>query len=184
MSSSHPSAGQSKESNTSDNSGDELHEERGADTASDPETSTRESDDTTASQELIVPLANLSGRRILHFHVQERLGAGAMSSVYRAVDERTGEEVALKVLLPGADGVARSRFRQEADTALQLDHPHIIRTVENGAIDDEDVERAVEVKVQPAAAETGKRQAHLGQARAHAPVTEAPSAASRSIPKM
>ncbi len=92
-------------------------------------------DDTTASQELAVPLADLVGRSIAHFAVVERIGSGAMSTVYRAVDDQSGEAVALKVLLPGADGVARSRFRQEARTALQLDHPHIIRTYQVGQTD-------------------------------------------------
>ncbi len=92
-------------------------------------------DDTTASQELVVPLADLVGKTIAHFSVMERIGSGAMSTVYRAIDDQSGEAVALKVLLPGADGVARSRFRQEARTALQLNHPHIIRTYQVGQTD-------------------------------------------------
>ncbi|MEZ4558336.1 MAG: protein kinase [Caldilineaceae bacterium] len=44
--------------------------------------------------------------------------------------------VALKVLMPGADPVARSRFRQEARTAMQLRHPHIVRTHEVGELPD------------------------------------------------
>ncbi|MCB0161734.1 MAG: protein kinase, partial [Caldilineaceae bacterium] len=80
--------------------------------------------------------AHLSGQHISHFHVQERLGTGAMSSVYRAVNTETGALVALKVLMPGADPVARSRFRQEARTAMQLRHPHIVRTHEVGELPD------------------------------------------------
>jgi serine/threonine protein kinase/Tol biopolymer transport system component len=94
-------------------------------------------DDTTASQELIVPLADLVGQTVAHFSVEECIGSGAMSTVYRATDDRNDEAVALKVLLPGADGVARSRFRQEARTALQLNHPHIIRTYQVGQTDAE-----------------------------------------------
>ena len=94
-------------------------------------------DESTASQEIVMPLANLSGRTLSHFQLYEQLGAGAMSSVYRATDQRDDRSVALKVLLPGADGVARSRFRQEADTALQLDHPHIIRSFEIGETEPE-----------------------------------------------
>ena len=99
-------------------------------------------DDITASLEMTVPLADLVGRTVGHFVIQERIGSGAMSVVYRAEDQRTGDQraadtVALKVLLPGADGVARSRFRQEAQTALQLNHPQIIRTFEVGQVDAE-----------------------------------------------
>lgn len=78
--------------------------------------------------------AQLSGQQVSHFTIGDKLGSGAMSSVYRAVNTDTGAEVALKMLLPGADPVARSRFRQEARTAVQLRHPHIVRTLEVGEL--------------------------------------------------
>ena len=72
---------------------------------------------------------SLLGQRVGMFRIGERLGGGAHSSVYRAINEETDEVVALKVLSPGADRVARQRFRHEARTALTLDHPHVVRTL-------------------------------------------------------
>ena len=84
-------------------------------------------------------LARLTGEIIGGYQLENRLGGGAHSSVYRAVNLTTGEVVALKILLPGADGVARARFRHEARTALSLDHPHIVRTLSVEQTADDDV---------------------------------------------
>jgi eukaryotic-like serine/threonine-protein kinase len=77
----------------------------------------------------------LIGRNLGHFRVESRLGSGAMAAVYRASDLILDRQVALKVLLPGADDVVRERFRQEARTVSVLDHPHIVRTLQVGLTD-------------------------------------------------
>ncbi len=77
----------------------------------------------------------LVGRNLGHFRVGERLGSGAMAAVYRARDLILERDVALKVLLPGADDVVRARFRQEARTVSVLDHPHIVHTLQVGQTD-------------------------------------------------
>ncbi|MEZ4734694.1 MAG: protein kinase [Caldilineaceae bacterium] len=66
------------------------------------------------------------------FRVVERLGGGAMATVYRAIDARNHQPVALKVLAPGADDTLRERFRVEARTVSVLSHPHIVRTLQVG----------------------------------------------------
>ncbi|MCC6453798.1 MAG: protein kinase [Caldilineaceae bacterium] len=76
--------------------------------------------------------ARLTGTTMGHYLVGERLGGGAMATVYRAYDQVLERDVAIKVLLPGADGVMQARFRQEARAVSLLEHPHIVRTIEVG----------------------------------------------------
>ena len=72
-----------------------------------------------------------------HFEVEEELGRGGMAVVYLARDTRTGEQVALKVLLPHLTGdrMHRRRFQQESVNARQLVHPNIVRILEAGDAD-------------------------------------------------
>lgn len=78
-------------------------------------------------------LTTLVGRRAGPYLVEARLGGGAMAAVYRAVDQRDGRRVALKVLLPDADATVRERFRLEARMVSVLDHPNIVHTLEVSA---------------------------------------------------
>lgn len=68
------------------------------------------------------------GKYTLH----EKIGQGGFSTVYRATDSQLGRTVALKLLDPlflrEPDFV--QRFRQEARTAAQLQHPHIVTIYE------------------------------------------------------
>ncbi len=62
------------------------------------------------------------------------LGVGGMGAVYRAVDERTGGAVALKVLREHAltrSGIAR--LEREARVLARMHHPHIARVLEAGS---------------------------------------------------
>jgi serine/threonine protein kinase/CHASE2 domain-containing sensor protein len=72
------------------------------------------------------------GPYILH----EELGRGGMAVVYRATHPRTGEEVALKQLLPQftADEQSLARFVMETDMLRQLAHPNIIRIIDAGDV--------------------------------------------------
>lgn len=76
--------------------------------------------------------ANLTGRQIGRYLIGRRLGSGGAAAVYQAYDQVQGRSVALKVLLPGADEITRSRFRQEARTAGTLRHPNIVATLQVG----------------------------------------------------
>ncbi|HTQ45649.1 MAG TPA: serine/threonine-protein kinase, partial [Polyangiaceae bacterium] len=69
----------------------------------------------------------LVGVRLAQFRVVERLGAGGMGVVYRAVDEKLRREVAIKVLAarPRKDDESRRRLLREARSAASFAHPNI-----------------------------------------------------------
>jgi Protein kinase domain len=64
------------------------------------------------------------------FVVERRAGGGGMGIVYRAVDNRTGELIALKVM--SRPGRHDERFSQEARVLARLKHPAIVRYVDHG----------------------------------------------------
>ena len=64
----------------------------------------------------------------------DRLGEGALSEVYRAVDEHLGRTVALKILRAHVeiDPAADQRFHREAKHTSSLQHPNIATIYEYG----------------------------------------------------
>lgn len=74
--------------------------------------------------------------KIGRFEIRERIGAGAMGTVFRAVDSVLGRTVALKVFsLKASDTEYVERFRREAKAAALLNHPNIATVHEYGEID-------------------------------------------------
>jgi len=71
------------------------------------------------------------------YSIERIIGHGGMATVYLAVQESLGREVALKVLLPSlaSDPVAPERFLREARYAAQLHHPNIVAIHEVGSHD-------------------------------------------------
>jgi serine/threonine protein kinase len=71
------------------------------------------------------------------YEVEELVGTGGMSSVYRARDQLLERLVALKVLHPhyGDDEEYVERFRREARSVAQLSHPHIVTVIDRGEDD-------------------------------------------------
>jgi Protein kinase domain len=74
------------------------------------------------------------GARVGGYLLQEQVGHGGMAVVFRALDERLGRSVALKILAPAlaADEAFRQRFIRESRTAASVDDPHIIPVFEAG----------------------------------------------------
>jgi predicted Ser/Thr protein kinase len=68
------------------------------------------------------------------YELEELVGSGGMSSVYRARDRLLERNVALKILHEhyGADGQAVERFRREARAVAQLSHPNIVTVIDRG----------------------------------------------------
>jgi serine/threonine protein kinase len=63
------------------------------------------------------------------FEVIEELGKGGMGKVYRVVDKKIDEEIALKVLKPeiAADRGTLERFRNELKFARRISHRNVCR---------------------------------------------------------
>ena len=72
--------------------------------------------------------SSLTGKRLLHYQLLEKVGEGTMGIVYQARDVRLNRFVAVKVLPPllavGSDAVRR--FLREAQIASALNHPNIV----------------------------------------------------------
>ena len=67
--------------------------------------------------------------------LERRLGAGGMSVVWLATDERLGRPVAIKILSDTltADGEYIGRFRREAKVAASLQHPNLVSVYDFGS---------------------------------------------------
>jgi hypothetical protein len=92
--------------------------------------------DVTAPLTAAAP-SSVARSRIAGYRLEQQIGAGGMAVVYRAVDERLGRRVALKILSPAlaADEAFRQRFIRESRAAAAVDDPHIIPVYEAGEAD-------------------------------------------------
>src|SRR4030081_3038425 len=72
----------------------------------------------------------LNGR----YRLEARIGAGGMSTVYRALDETLQRQVAIKLLnrAVSPDSAQLERFRREARAVAQLSHPHVVGVIDAG----------------------------------------------------
>ncbi|HEY3805912.1 MAG TPA: serine/threonine-protein kinase [Kofleriaceae bacterium] len=72
------------------------------------------------------------------YHVEHRLGEGAMGAVYKARHVKVGRPFAVKVLHPRllTDDKVLQRFEREAELAGRLRHPNVIGVVDVGETTD------------------------------------------------
>ncbi|HEY8770270.1 MAG TPA: protein kinase [Thermoleophilaceae bacterium] len=75
----------------------------------------------------------LSGR----FRLDEKIGTGGMSTVYRAFDPTLERWVAIKMMHRdiSSDPDQLERFRREARTVARLNHPHVVTVIDAGEDD-------------------------------------------------
>lgn len=68
------------------------------------------------------------------YRLTEQIGMGGMAIVYKAVDMRTGHNVAIKVLRPefNKDMEFVSRFQREAEAASKMTHHNIVNLLDVG----------------------------------------------------
>src|SRR5213078_839223 len=71
------------------------------------------------------------------FRLEEKVGAGGMSSVYRAFDPTLERWVAIKLMHRdiSTDPDQLERFRREARAVASLSHPHIVTVIDAGEDD-------------------------------------------------
>ena len=72
----------------------------------------------------------LNGR----FRLEEQIGSGGMSTVYRAFDETLERWVAIKLMHRALsdDPLQLERFRREARAVARLSHPHVVTVIDAG----------------------------------------------------
>jgi serine/threonine-protein kinase len=77
---------------------------------------------------------DLNGHTLAKYLIEREIGRGGMGAVYAGRDTVLERPVAFKVLAPHLvwDRTFVQRFRHEARTAAQLDHPHIVTIYDVG----------------------------------------------------
>jgi serine/threonine protein kinase len=79
-------------------------------------------------------MAEHFGKRYGRYVILERLGAGGMATVFNALDTRTRQNVALKVISAGKRTTPTflQQFEQEAKTLASLTHSNIVKILDYG----------------------------------------------------
>ena len=81
-------------------------------------------------------LDNIFTERVFadRYKILEKIGSGGMADVYRALDRELDRKVAIKVLhhRHGQDAQFVERFRREARSVAQLNHPNIVQVYDWG----------------------------------------------------
>lgn len=122
-------------------------------------------------------LNDLINQELGRYRIEALIGRGGMAAVYRAFDTRLHRHVALKVLYPQylADEDIVERFRREAITAAQLDHPFIAPIYDVGEANGL-IYLAMKLLPGPSLAEVLQREQRLDPQRAATLISEIASA--------
>ncbi len=118
------------------------------------------------------------------YHIEFVLGRGSWSVVYAATSVRTGQPVALKMLLRGlpcGDAQAEQRFFREAQVTAALQHPNTLRVFDVGRTSGGALYIASERLSGPTLEEELSAQAARGRPMSEAEVLEIADAVLRSL---
>jgi eukaryotic-like serine/threonine-protein kinase len=88
---------------------------------------------------LSASLASLTGQVLdQRYQINRKLGEGGMSYVYQAQEIATGQQVAVKILIPrlSRDPASVERLRREATIATRLNHPNVCPILRLGETSD------------------------------------------------
>jgi eukaryotic-like serine/threonine-protein kinase len=79
----------------------------------------------------------MTGQKLGHYEILDKIGEGGMGQVWRARDARLNRSVAIKILPAevAGDPVRRQRFEQEARALGALNHPNIVSVYDIGQSD-------------------------------------------------
>lgn len=110
----------------------------------------------------------VGGARVGPYRIGNAVGHGGMANVVEAVDTRSGEVVALKILHAHAasNSEAVARFTREARALKNLQHPNIVRVIDHGVTDTGDAWIAMELLRGASLAELVRRHERLEPVRA------------------
>lgn len=69
-----------------------------------------------------------------NYDLLQKVAEGGMGAVYRARDRTSGQTVAVKLVTPqmASNPIIAERFKKEYEAAQALDHPNIVRALDNG----------------------------------------------------
>jgi serine/threonine protein kinase len=109
-----------------------------------------------------------AGVRIGPYRTGKSVGFGGMANVVEALDTKSGEIVALKILHAhaAANREAVARFTREARALGNLQHPNIVRVIDHGVTEGGDAWIAMELLRGASLAELVRRNGRLAPTRA------------------
>lgn len=95
------------------------------------------SDGTPPGRMRLLVAADAAPPRLAGYEIIDRLGEGATATVWRARQQATGREVAVKLMAGSVaySPLARARFEREVELAARLQHAHIARVYDSGIQD-------------------------------------------------
>lgn len=109
------------------------------------------------------------------YRVIQKIGSGAMATVYSAEDTRLGRQVAVKVLRSehASNPTSRARFQREAEAVASLNHPNIVSVYDTGVFDAVDRRSKLSVPFMVMELVQGQSLRQMLTARGELPVDEA-----------